>query len=150
MIIKYLNILFIIILVYKFAAAQEAQQITSYDTFLSDEHHDSLNPVYLFVTIMPGIPGGKKALKEFINSVDYPKCATDSIIEGVVVMQFIVEKNGRLSQVKALKSPHSCLTNASIEYLNERGNWIPGKRDGKEVACLFTLPLVFKMPPGKK
>lgn len=99
-----------------------------------------------FVEVMPEYPGGDEALYSFIgNTIRYPPEAMDKRIQGTVMIQFVVEKNGELSNFNVLKSPHASLTNESIKMLKKMPKWSPGKNNGKPVRVYFTLPIIFKL-----
>lgn len=139
------GMILILLLTVQLIYSQETIPSSYKDTFFFDEHHDSLDPVYFYVTELPVIPGGMMALKEYIKNYPYPQCRLNSNIQGKVVIQFIVERNGSISALEVLKGPDSCLTDAALAYIQQIPKWIPGKRDGKEVACLFSLPIQYDL-----
>lgn len=90
------------------------------------------------------------ALMDFLRAtLRYPTMARDSNISGRVVMQFVVEKNGTLTNVKTLKDiGGGCADEAKriINAMNELNiRWIPGEIAGKAVRSIFTLPISFKL-----
>jgi len=111
------------------------------DTMLYTER-DSLYPVYNWVEEMPQIEGGNKALKEYIAQYPYPQCGLEANLEGKVVIQFIVEKDGSISGTQVISSPDPCL---SMAALNNLSGWKPGKFNKEIVACLYTLPIEYNI-----
>ena len=106
----------------------------------------------IFVTVeeMPTFQGG--GLPEFRNwvqkNVDYPQIALENGIQGNVVVQFVVDTNGRLINFRILQSPDKTLSDATIAVLEEanklgKKGWKPGKKGGKTVKVSFTLPVSF-------
>ena len=110
---------------------------------------DSLDPVYNWVEEMPGIEGGNKALKDYIAQYPYPQCGLEANIEGIVVLQFIVEKDGSISGTQVIRSPDQCLSTAAVDYFNKLSGWKPGKFNEEIVACLFTLPIEYNISEYK-
>ena len=104
------------------------------------------NKVYDKVEVMPEYPGGMEALFEYMkNNVKYPEKAKEQKIEGRVVVGFIVEKDGSISEVHSLKAVHPLLEQEAIRLVNNMPKWIPGKVKGKAVRVSFALPVNFKM-----
>jgi len=94
---------------------------------------------------MPQLPGGNNSIQQFIDYYPYPSCGLQNKIEGKVILQFIVERSGKLSDIKILRSPDQCLSDAAIEYLLKWPSWEPAKFNGKDVSCLFTLPIDYNI-----
>ena len=104
------------------------------------------NKVYDKVEVMPEYPGGMEALFEYMkNNVKYPEKAKEQKIEGRVVVGFIVEKDGSISEVHSLKAVHPLLEQEAIRVVNNMPKWIPGKVKGKPVRVSFALPVIFKL-----
>lgn len=76
--------------------------------------------------------------------VRYPQSMFDEGIEGTVLMEFVVEKDGALSSFKALRSPHVDFTNEIIRIMKKSPRWTPGYKDGEPARVRFTLPIEFK------
>ena len=105
----------------------------------------------IFVTVaeMPTFQGG--GLPEFRNwvqsNVKYPEIALENGIQGNVVVQFIVDTDGKMTNFKVLQSPDKTLSDATIEVFQKANNlkkgWKPGKQRGKAVKVKFELPVNF-------
>ena len=95
---------------------------------------------------MPTYKGGNDALMKFIcNNMVYPKEAASSGTEGRVVVQFLIEKDGKVSARKVVKSVSPQLDAEALRVSKLINNWTPGKIKGEAVRCHFTLPFVFKL-----
>ena len=96
---------------------------------------------------MPTYKGGNDALMKFIcDNMKYPKEAASSGIEGRVVIQYVIEKDGSVSARKVVKSVSPQLDAEAMRVSRMLpGKWTPGKIKGEPVRCHFTLPFVFKL-----
>lgn len=107
------------------------------------------NHVYTYVEIMPEYPGGKDSMNRFIQrNLQYPEYAKDNNIEGTVYASFVVEKDGKVTDVKILRSiKPTCIACDSevIRVIKKMPNWKPGKSNGKLVRVQYTLPVKFAM-----
>jgi TonB family protein len=101
---------------------------------------------YDVVEQMPSFPGGTQKLKEFIEeNLRYPKELEESCVQGRVIVRFIVERNGKLSNVKVVKSVHPVLDKEALRIVNLMPNWIPGKQNGRTVRVKFLIPITFRL-----
>ena len=109
----------------------------------------------------PVFPGGKKALYKYMqSSITYPKNALKKQVSGVVLVNFVIEKNGKVSDVtvaKAKFSPHNAdksvqkeLIMKAISVVNSMPTWKPGVKDGKNVNVEMSIPVEFAMDNNKK
>lgn len=103
--------------------------------------------VYLVVEKMPEFPGGQKALYQFLSeNVKYPVIARENRIQGQVRCQFVVNKDGSITDVEVVKSGgDASLDKEAIRVLKAMPNWIPGKQQGKLVRVKYTVPVTFKL-----
>ena len=103
----------------------------------------------IFVTAeeMPTFQGGD--LSKFRNwvqqHVKYPQIALENGIQGNVVIKFVVEKDGKLSNIQVLQSPDKTLADAAVQVLQKSPKWKPGKQRNKPVRVTYTLPVSFKI-----
>jgi TonB family protein len=96
--------------------------------------------------IMPEFPGGTEALLSFIKgNLKYPQKAIDEQTEGRVIIRFVVNSNGEISDPSILKGINKNLDQAAIDVINKLPRWKPGQQDGQPVSVRFTLPIVFKL-----
>ncbi len=95
---------------------------------------------------MPQFPGGDAALMKYINShIHYPAAAEENNIQGRVVVQFVVEKDGSVGQVKVARSVDRSLDNEAVRVVKSLPKFIPGKQNGQPVRVWYTLPVTFKL-----
>jgi len=109
------------------------------------EQPDTSIVVYERADASPQYYKGDEALAEFIlKELDYPSLAVHQNVEGTVVLNFVVEPNGRVSNVKILKGVNAGCSEEAIRVLHLT-RWIPGKKDGKLVRYRMTYPIVFNL-----
>lgn len=97
-----------------------------------------------YVQVMPQFEGGQAALLKYIaNEIDYPRFAEESGIEGIVYVQFVVEKDGSISEVKILRGVQRSLDEEALRVISKMDNWIPGSQNGVKARVLFTIPIRF-------
>ena len=95
---------------------------------------------------MPEFPGGKEALMKFISeNVKYPKEAEEKGLQGRVVVRYVIEKDGSISEVEIAKSVNEYLDAEAIRVVNAMPKWIPGKQKGEPVRVKFTIPITFRL-----
>ena len=102
--------------------------------------------VFDVVEVMPQFPGGQIAMLKYImENMKYPEQAMKEGIQGRVAVSFIVEKDGRVSNVRLLHSVQSALDKEAIRVVKSMPKWTPGKQNGKPVRVRFNLPVMFKL-----
>ncbi|MBL7964097.1 MAG: energy transducer TonB [Flavobacteriales bacterium] len=102
--------------------------------------------VFTIVEKMPEFPGGQEALMKYLSSrIEYPEEAMRENIEGAVFISFIVEQDGRISNVKSLRGLGGGLTEEAIRVVKGMPNWLPGKQRGAPVRVQYNLPIRFKL-----
>ena len=104
------------------------------------------NHVFDVVEEMPQYPGGNAALMEFLgNNIKYPVVAEENGIQGRVVVTFVIERDGSVTDVKVEKSVDPSLDKEAIRVVKSMPRWIPGKQDGSPVRVKYTMPVTFKL-----
>ena len=105
--------------------------------------------IYGVVDELPQFPGGFEAMYKWVGqNLKYPQEAIKNEIQGRVTIQFVVEKDGTISEVKALKSPHKLLTDEAERIVGlMSGKWTPAKNKGEIVRSHFRLPITFRLAP---
>ena len=94
----------------------------------------------------PMFPGGEKALMEFLkDNVKYPPMAAKRKTQGKVVMTFVVDKTGKVSEIKVAKSVDVYLDTEAIRVCKQLPDFIPAMQNGEPVSVWFTLPITFKL-----
>ncbi len=100
--------------------------------------------VFTIVENMPEFPGGQKKLFEYLGkSIKFPPAAKANGISGKVYVNFTVNKNGKISDVKVLRGVHELLDKEAIRVVKAMPAWKPGKQRGKAVRVSYNLPINF-------
>ena len=101
---------------------------------------------YDAVEVMPEFPGGTEALLSFIKgNLKYPQKAIDEQTEGRVIVQFVIDKTGKVSSPEVIRGVTSELDQAALDIVSALPDWKPGEQDGQKVNVKYTLPVVFKL-----
>lgn len=104
------------------------------------------NRVYDAVEEMPAFPGGQAAFMNYLSSnMKYPKDCQETGIQGRVVVQFVIGKDGRIMNARVIKSVHPSLDKEALRVVNSMPRWTPGKQKGKPVSVTYTVPLMFRL-----
>ena len=111
--------------------------------YIEDEEVDE---VVDFVESYPEFPGGMKAFYKYVgDNMNYPTQAIRMGIEGRVYVQFVVDKEGNLSEVKAIRGIGAGCDQEAERVLRESPRFIPGKQRGRPVKVRMVMPIVFKL-----
>lgn len=103
--------------------------------------------VYQAVDEMPQFPGGNRAMMAYIGqNIKYPAEAVAKGIEGRVLVQFVVNKEGDLQDIKVMKSIDPLLDQEAIRVISSMPKWTPGKLKGEAVNIQYVLPIQFNIP----
>ena len=95
---------------------------------------------------MPSFPGGDRKLMEYLeSSIQYPPECKESCIQGRVIVTFVVERDGSISQAKVAKSLDPLLDAEALRVVNAMPKWIPGRQNGVTVAVKYTIPVTFRL-----
>lgn len=102
--------------------------------------------VFVHVEQMPKFPGGDAELYKFIgNNLQYPAMAIENNVQGKVIVQFVVTKDGSIGNVKVVRSVDRDLDNEAVRVCKKLPKFIPGKQNGQAVNVWYTLPVTFKL-----
>lgn len=102
--------------------------------------------VFIIVEDMPEYPGGNAALYKFISdNIKYPKEAKKNKIEGKVIVQFTVNKQGKVEDIKIVRGIGFGCDEEVIRVVKRMPDWKPGKQRGKPVSVRYNLPVAFKL-----
>jgi protein TonB len=97
-----------------------------------------------FVEKIPEFPGGMDELSKYLfKNITYPENCRKKGISGVVLVEFIVEKDGSISNIKVIVSAHPDLDAEAIRVIKSFPKWTPGTQLGKPVRVFFQLPIRF-------
>jgi protein TonB len=102
--------------------------------------------VFNFVEQMPEFPDGPAAMMKYIQSnMKYPAIARENDIQGTVVVQFVVAKDGDITKVNVVRGIGGGCDEEAVRVVKSMPNWKSGKHNGKAVPVNFTLPIKFKL-----
>ena len=108
--------------------------------------HEEENKVFDVVEQMPSFPGGQAALMQWLSSnMKYPTIAAENGVQGRVIVQFVVEKDGSVTDVHVAKSVDPSLDKEAARVVKAMPKWIPGKQNGSAVRVKYTVPVTFKL-----
>ena len=102
------------------------------------------NKVYESVEVMPEFPGGQAELLKFVaKSIKYPTEAQRRGAQGRVIVKFVVETNGSISNIHVVKGIDPLLDAEAIRVCTTMPTWAPARQEGKAVRCYYTIPVTF-------
>ena len=115
---------------------------------LADDNPDKIHQV---VEVQPEFPGGTYAMYKYLaDNIKYPADAKAAGKEGRVIVQFVVRKDGSVSDVSVVRSVGNVsLDNEAVRVVSSMPKWNPGTQGGKPVNVQYTLPVQFKFSDGK-
>ena len=103
-------------------------------------------PVFQSVEQMPQFSGGEVALMKFLQShINYPPMAAENNVQGRVVVQFVVDKTGRVGEVIIARSVDKDLDKEAVRVCKSLPKFTPGRQNGQPVSVWYTLPVTFKL-----
>lgn len=104
-------------------------------SFLDKAYSQALTP--------PEFPGGKKAFTSFLTkNLKWPKTGDDES-QGIVIISFFVEKDGRLTEIKVAKSLGAAYDEEALRVINLSPKWIPAMKNNKFIKSKYTVPIKF-------
>ena len=110
------------------------------------EKADTKDEVFMVVEQMPEFPGGMKELMTYLkDNIKYPKAAQDKKVQGRVIVQFVVEKDGTPTEFNVVRSVDTDLDAEALRVLGGMPKWKPGMQKGQAVRVKYTVPVSFKL-----
>ena len=123
---------------------QETTEVETVETMVKEEVVEE--EVLKVVEEMPVFPGGAGKMMEYIaKNIVYPTYAFDNGIQGRVFVSFVVERDGSISNVKAMRGIGGGCDEEAVRVIQSMPKWIPGRQRGETVRCSYTIPIIFKM-----
>jgi protein TonB len=122
--------------------------LTTQFSFANEMPTDSVKKEMVFdmPEQMPQFPGGGDAMDQFVNAnIKYPPVAKEKRIQGKVYVQFIVEKDGSISDVVVRRGTNELLDAEAVRVVKLMPKWKPGSMKGKPVRVRYTLPITFSL-----
>ncbi len=112
------------------------------------ENKNEPHEIFIVVEEQPEFPGGAEAMMAFLSeNVKYPDIAKENGIQGRVVVNFVVEKDGSITEINIVRGVDPSLDMEAKRVIENMPKWKPGKQRGHEVRVRFTLPIDFRLPP---
>ncbi len=137
------------------AEKENGEKVTSYCMmpikFILGEDKPPLKEPLTATEKMPSFPGGEKTLMLYLSkNLQYPESALKDGIEGRVVCRFVVKKDGKIDDVKIMRSLSPDCDREVIRLMEHMPEWIPGEKDGEKVAVYFSMPIRFSLEKKDK
>lgn len=127
----------------------EADQETEVEEYIpveEPEEEEEEAQIFTVVESMPTFPGGDVARIKYLNAnIKYPTIARESGIQGRVFVTFVVETDGRVTDVKILRGIGGGCDEEAVRVIKNMPKWVPGKQRGKAVRVQFNMPILFKL-----
>ena len=103
--------------------------------------------IFVVVESMPEFPGGQQAMMKYIGeNIKYPVIAQENGIQGRVICQFVIEKDGKVTDIQVVRSSgEPSLDKEAVRVINSMPKWKPGKQRGKPVRVKYTIPVNFRL-----
>ena len=104
------------------------------------------NPVFQVVEVMPEFPGGMAECLKFLGkNIKYPVQSQQAGVQGKVIVQFVVEKDGSVSNPKVVRSIDPDLDGEAVRVISIMPKWKPGMQKGQAVRVKYTVPVTFRL-----
>ena len=102
--------------------------------------------VFDFAEQMPSFPGGQQELMAYLGkNIKYPTIAQEQGVQGRVIIQFVVETDGSITDVTVARGVDPYLDKEAVRVVKTMSKWIPGRQNGKPVRVKFTVPVLFRL-----
>ncbi len=102
--------------------------------------------IMVAVEVMPEFPGGTSALMKYLNSnIKYPTICMETGVQGKVIVQFVVDKDGNITNPVIARGVDPYLDKEALRVINSMPKWKPGMQNGKKVRVKYTVPVVFRL-----
>lgn len=94
----------------------------------------------------PEFPGGEAEMYKWLsNNIVYPSAASEEGVQGRVVVEFVVGKDGSISHVRVVRPRHPAIDKEALRVVKAMPKWMPGRNNGQPVKVTYTLPVTFKL-----
>ena len=130
----------------EYKCADENYLTSAFDVSSLFFESEEPEPVFQQIENLPEFPGGDAALFKFMSdNIKYPAFAFKNQIQGQVICQFIVNRDGSIVDIKVIRSAHPVLDKETVRVIKSMPVWLPGKKRGVAVRAKYTLPVNFKL-----
>ena len=124
----------------------EGEVLKAKEVVVDEKPKEEETKVFDVVEQMPQFPGGPNALFEYLSkNIKYPVVAEENGIQGRVIVTFVVERDGSITDVKVAKSVDPSLDKEATRVVKSMPHWIPGKQNGSAVRVKYTVPVTFRL-----
>jgi protein TonB len=124
----------------------EVQEYVAPVKQIDEEESAEEMQIFMVVESMPEYPGGEAALYKYLaENIKYPQMAKESGIQGRVFVTFVVERNGKVTDVRVLRGIGGGCDEEAIRVVGDMPSWTPGKQRGKSVRVQYNLPVKFTL-----
>ena len=127
---------------------ESSQTVSSIQAdFLQPNNDEEDDEVYVVVDKMPEFPGGEQAMFRYLSeNLKYPAIAQENGIQGRVICQFVVNKDGSITGVEVVRSSgDSSIDKEAVRLIKTMPRWNPGTQKGKAVRVKSSVPIIFKL-----
>ncbi|MEX1001481.1 MAG: energy transducer TonB [Crocinitomicaceae bacterium] len=135
--------------------AEDDEEIEEFDLGLDEdivapppieEEEVKVEPIVDFAEVEPEFPGGEAAMMEWIRDhIEYPPLSIEMGEQGIVYVQFVVNKDGSIEQVRIMRGVSDPLDSEAKRVVKAMPKWKPGEQAGKKVRVRYTLPIHFRL-----
>ena len=124
----------------------EGEVLKAKEVIADENPKEEATKVFDVVAQMPQFPGGQQALFEYLSkNIKYPVIAEENGVQGRVIVTFVVERDGSITDVKVVKSVDPSLDKEAQRVVKAMPHWIPGKQNGSAVRVKYTVPVTFRL-----
>ena len=124
----------------------EGEVLKAKEVIAEEKPKEEETKVFDVVEQMPQFPGGQQALFEYLSkNIKYPVIAEENGVQGRVIVTFVVERDGSITDVKVVKSVDPSLDKEAQRVVKAMPHWIPGKQNGSAVRVKYTVPVTFRL-----
>ncbi|MCD4772627.1 MAG: TonB family protein [Bacteroidales bacterium] len=128
------------------AEADMETEVEEYIPVVMDDDEVEEAEIFTVVESMPKFPGGEGAMNKYLGkNIEYPQMARESGIHGRVYVTFVVETDGRVTDIKILRGIGGGCDEEAVRVVKNMPKWNPGKQRGKPVRVQFNLPIKFTL-----
>ena len=125
---------------------EEQFQMPEPEEVVAPEEVANQHLVTAMVEQKPEFNGGEAAMYKWLSeNIVYPSAASEQGVQGRVVVEFVVGKDGSITNVRVLRPRHPALDKEAVRVVKAMPKWIPGRNNGQPVKVTYTLPVTFKL-----
>jgi protein TonB len=111
-----------------------------------EEEEPEEQTIFEVVEKMPSFPGGNAAMMQYLSkNIKYPTISQENGVQGRVVVQFVVNKDGSIVDIKVLRGVDPYLDKEAVRVVSAMPKWTPGEQRNKPVRVKYTLPVMFRL-----